>query len=223
MEPTDMGNLESEEKKVFENFFKGFKTCDVFLGPVAFICHLKPTNGAQKIDFLRHNLRESLLEISDGLSRVGLSLPIFAVIECKKIEGEDNNKDENKLRDYDKWNEIAGDQDWHRGDFLILPCIEKDEAEKVFKNLKNPIFAPELTYTFKQLTPKDFADYFEEQLRNSTPTNEEEKLENMLYKKLINNFSKSSEFELSKAIDEALESWRIEIGIMIEMGDIDKM
>ncbi|HHV59051.1 MAG TPA: hypothetical protein GXX49_01900 [Clostridiaceae bacterium] len=223
MESSNKEYKELKENEVFEDFFTGFKTSRVSVNAVAFLCVLQPREDSKDIKSLKDNLKKSLLEISDGLSKVGLPLPIFAIIECKEKQNPDK-----EIYSYNKWHEIAGDQDWHRGDFSIIPCIGNDDAEKMFEQLMNPIFSSELTYNYREFTLKDFAEYFERKFAEiEKQKSPEEKIKSILYKVLSNKFKdlafKSTKAIVEEAVAEALDTWRSEINKMIEMPEIDKI
>ena len=227
MSATYEKNTELEEMIVFERFFKGFDTRNVDLNPVAFICHLKPVKSKEGINFLKQSLRESFLEVLDALSKVGLSMPIFVIMECEIAKVQYENSDENRIQDYDTWNEIAGDQDWHRGNFLIITCDpsdKKNNAEKIFKDLKHPIFSQELTYKYTRLSNIEFASYFEEHLKQvpSELKSLEEELKAMLFKRFASKIKESSKTMLTEAINEALNSWKRDVIKTIEMNKIDR-
>lgn len=58
---------------------------------------------------LKNAVRDCVCDLGDTLTAFGLRLPLALVIACRE------------LHDYDLWHRIAGDQDWHRGSFAVMP------------------------------------------------------------------------------------------------------
>lgn len=129
----------TENKEILKRIFREFEVINYDLNRTVFVCILKPKyendvnyeESNEIVKYLKDSLYDTLLDIRDGLAKAGLNLPVVTIIKCSQD-------------DYNIWHEIAGDQDWHRGDFSIIPCKvdnnkNEDECKEIFEQLKNDI------------------------------------------------------------------------------------
>jgi len=153
------------------------------------------TKEKNEINIKRH-LREFLLDIKGSLSAIGLELPIIAVFE--KLDNF-----------YGFWHKIAGDQDWHRGDFSIIVSKNSIFNELVIEKIQDD---PNLR--FKELKPEKIAEYLRNELKNIKDRDSEKE---KYYKKFIKTISESLE---NNNIEEGFERWKD--GIENEIGRLNK-
>ncbi len=124
-------------------------------------------------DKFKRKLREFLLDIKDTLYAIELELPVIAVFD-------NIQKDKNV---FPFIHQLAGDQDWHRGDFSIIVS-----SQTVFDDVIKEAIPFNEKMTFKELSFEDIANHI---LKQTEKINEQDKdLEN-LYKQFLKTIAES--------------------------------
>jgi len=77
-------------------------------------------NGKKVDDYCFEEMAKRLRETGDLCASFGLPLPVVGIVELKSNDDEEIKKAIEKR---------AGDQDWHRGDFILLH-MRSDEADR---------------------------------------------------------------------------------------------
>ena len=142
--------------------------------------------------FKRH-LREFLLDFKDSLLAIGLNLPVVAVFE---------NMQESQYYDL---HELAGDQDWHRGDFSIV--VSK---EPIFERISIDHMPTEKGVSFKGLTFKEIAYFIKGQ---TAEIKEKDKDFEKFYIQFLETISENMEKE---SIERGFQLWKEKIKKQIE-------
>ncbi|MDK2886256.1 MAG: hypothetical protein PWP54_814 [Thermosipho sp. (in: thermotogales)] len=126
---------------------------------------------------VKNDIRDFLLDLLDIANFKGIFLPLVLIIKTENVKF---------------WEKIAGDQDWHRGEFYIIP-VSKDNKRKLGE-IKNVVL-------------KEFSHYSVEV--NKITTDEVRKfLENK--KQTLDKFTDLEKKYYKLLIDEAIETLKKE-------------
>jgi len=136
---------------------------------------------------IKQDIRAFLLDILDVLNYKGIYLPIVLLV-----------KTENKKT----WEIIAGDQDWHRGEFYIIPeDAKKDEIEKAFLGKIN-IFEE---IKVKRITKREVIEFLKSRKES---LNKLDELGKKYYRLLIDEAIKILEDEEEEKAQDLFEIWK---------------
>jgi|GEM_PF-5564974 hypothetical protein len=118
----------------------------IYLSEVALAVYIFCTLSAFETDKIKECLSRLLRFLYGGAEELGIILPVLCLIDVpKEVEA--------KFKVIkDKFNQLAADQDWHRGDFSIVVLEgDKDKDESIFKILGEP----SATWPEIELKPRD--------------------------------------------------------------------
>lgn len=164
---------------------------------------IKPAYSQQSNKFLTEDSKDELrnwtLQLSDVLNFLGLNIPIFIVVETR-----DNDM-------YGLWHQIAGDQDWHRGDFAVLPCNGEKEADKVFENVVKDSISFE-QYILQPISRSTISEYLLDEVKNlSNSSNIQQRIHANLIEEVAACLNSNGESE------SAFSSWKAEVEKIIDV------
>lgn len=143
-------------------------------------------------NIVKDNLRSWVLELGDALKFIGVTVPIIIIVEY--FEDTD-----------DTWHEIAGDQDWHRGDFAIIPCKNSNDAGEMFEDVSKKAFNFD-KYTIHPVSSDQISQYLYDEINRILSSN---KIEQKLHVTIIKNIADC--LKNDEDTEKAFNLWKSEI------------
>lgn len=157
---------------------------------------LPNSNETLNYEIVKDQLRSWVMQLSDALKFIGINVPIMVIVQYT----EDKN---------DTWHEISGDQDWHRGDFAIIPCKNNIDANEMFQSVAKETFSFE-RYILHAISMDKVSQYLLDEINRIVSQNEDEK---RLHVSLIKNIS--DHLKKGESTKKAFSFWESEIEKLI--------
>ncbi len=141
-------------------------------------------NQDKNIENPKNELMNYALDMSDWLKSKGAILPGVIIMHAKEKK--------------DEWEKIAGDQDWHRGDFSIIVKSNEDEAKKIFEDVIGDGIKAE-DYKLEPMSEQKYVEY----LRG-----ENRELKEQFYPELLNIIADEIEKNGINAFENGISKWK---------------
>lgn len=137
----------------------------------------------------KETLRNYIMNMRDWLLFEGFNLPMVVILICS-------------AEDQRKWEEIAGDQDWHRGDFSIIVSKDKNDASKIFENILFDGVEAE-DYKLQKISKEKYSEYLRKQKETLVKSKSMES-----YTKLLDIVANEIQKGGFDKFDDALDIWK---------------
>jgi len=147
-----LADIEMSDRKI--------KPAKIFCAPscnlVVWFCSISQVNQDERNE-IQAVIAKQMDRFSDLLRDYKMFAPLVAAIQVPKISFE--------------WHQLAGDQDWHRGRFIvqIIDQSSNDSIDTIKKRWLGPIRTS--TYTPRKIETSDFKKLVLEALDNARPSN----------------------------------------------------
>lgn len=150
----------------------GFSIKGIYMSDVAMAVHLAWENGDFENNRIRECLSKLLRLLSGHAEELGFVLPVLCYIS---VQEECNSELKKNL------NQLASDQDWHRGDFSIAVLSEsKDEKNgEAEETIQKMLGTPSAAWPSIELKPQDIEaviESFQSEMRSIQTSSEHESL-----------------------------------------------